>query len=198
MPARTKRQSDVLRVIVQHIEDNGYRPSYQAIADELGLRARSGIARIVAELESQGLLERSNGDGRFSLELNDSAALASKDLVSILWLDDDREDLVVPSFMLGYQSQERIRALRVVDNAMLADGIAEDDVALVELRRSAKEGEIVAVVARGGVPMLRRYYRAGGDVELRSADGDADLTRRFSASQVEIRGVLRGLLKPIS
>jgi repressor LexA len=198
MPARTKRQSDVLRAIVRGIEENGYRPSYQEIADELGLRARSGVARIVAELESQGLLERSENNGRFSLELKESAALASKDLVSITWLDSDEEDLVLPSFMLGYQSPERIRAFRVPDNAMLDEGIAEDDVVLIELRRSAKDGEIVAAYLRDGFSVLRAFFRSGGEIELRAAGESPHLTYRIPSNQVEIRGVYRGLLKPIS
>lgn len=198
MHARTKRQSDVLRVIVRGVEENGYRPSYQEIADELGLKARSGIARIVAELEEQGLLERKPVDGHFSLHLTDAAALASRDLVSILWLDEDRDDLLIPSFMIGYQTAERIRAFSVPDNAMKVDGIAEDDVVLVELRRFAKDGDIVVASARGLAPVLRRYFRVGGEVELRSSDGDPDNTRRYPSNLIEVRGIYRGLLKPVS
>ncbi|QQS33805.1 MAG: hypothetical protein IPM50_04290 [Acidobacteriota bacterium] len=202
MPARTKRQSEVLRVIVRGVEENGYRPSYQEIADELGLRARSGIARIVAELEQQGLLERNGADGNFSLHLTDAAALASRDLVSILWLDvgldHDRDDLLIPSFMIGYQAPERIRAFRMPDSAMETDGISEDDVVLIELRRSAKDGDIIVAAPIGQSPVLRRYFRVGGEVELRASDGDPDNTRRFPSNLIEIRGIYRGLLKPFS
>lgn len=198
MPARTKRQSEVLRAIVRGVEENGYRPSYQEIADELGLRARSGIARIVAELEEQGLLERDGADGHFSLHLTGAAALASRDLVSILWLDEERDDLLIPSFMIGYQAPERIRAFRMPDSAMETDGISEDDVVLIELRRSAKDGDIIVAAANGRSPVLRRYFRIGGEVELRTSDGDPDNTRRFPSNLIEIRGIYRGLLKPFS
>ncbi|MBX3292471.1 MAG: hypothetical protein KF881_06195 [Acidobacteria bacterium] len=198
MPARTKRQSEVLRAIVRGVEENGYRPSYQEIADELGLRARSGIARIVAELEEQGLLERDGADGHFSLHLTDAAALASRDLVSILWLDEERDDLLIPSFMIGYQAPERIRAFRMPDSAMETDGISEDDVVLIELRRSAKDGDIIVAAANGRSPVLRRYFRIGGEVELRTSGGDTHNTSRFPSNLIEIRGIYRGLLKPFS
>lgn len=198
MPARTKRQAEVLEIILSGMEKDGYRPSYREIASKLGLRARSGIARIVADLESQGLLKRVEVDGKFTLEFQEKAAFVSKDLVSIMWLDRTEEDLFLPSFMLGYQSADRIRAFRVTDNAMLPMGIAEDDVALIELRKSVKDGEVVAAFLPDGLGVLRIFFRAGGEVELRASGESPHLTYRVPSNQVKIQGVYRGLLKPVS
>ena len=50
----TQRQMEALRYIAGHIEERGYSPSYQDICNAIGLKSRSGAARIVDALERRG------------------------------------------------------------------------------------------------------------------------------------------------
>ena len=117
MPAQTKRQREVLNIITRHLEANGYRPSYQAIANSLRLKSRSGIARIVADLESQGLLERQRENGHFLIKVSNSDST-----VSIAWIDGEgintAAPLIVPSFMIGSYEPDEMRVMLVDDSSM--------------------------------------------------------------------------------
>lgn len=212
MHAQTRRQREVLDLIVRHIDSHGYRPSYAVIARKLGLSSRAGIARIVGDLESQGLLTRRRENGHFYIDTG--ARAGNQEVgghVTIEWLDvpgngDYREPwqdrpIVLPEFMLGFQTPERIRAFRVTDDAMSAEGICEDDVVLVELRQFVRDGDRVVAVCEKEMAVLRKYYRSGAQIELRTAEdadgGEDEQTIRLPADNVEIKALFRGLLRPI-
>ncbi|MBK7804607.1 MAG: hypothetical protein IPJ55_18530 [Chloracidobacterium sp.] len=209
MQARTRRQREVLDFIKGFIDSHGYRPSYALIARNFGLRSRSGIVRIISELESQGLLSRERSDGHFSIEVgaSDRNQVPSGG-VQIDWLEApfeghrepwEKRPVVLPEFMLGYQTASRIRAYRVLDRSLEASGIKEDDIALIELRKFVRDGTIVVAVVDGTTTFLRKYYRKGSDIELRSAGfGREDESIRRPADHVEILGIYRTHIRPIT
>lgn len=209
MHARTRRQREVLEFITGFIDSHGYRPSYSMIARNFGLSSRGGVERIVSELESQGLLTRDRVDGHFSIEVTRSRSNnAASGGVHIEWLDApyghnrepwEMQPVILPEFILGYQTAERIRAFRVVDDALENSGIKEDDIALIELRKFVRDGTIVAAVVDGNATYLRKYYRAGSDIELRSSsDKDDENIIRRPADHIEILGVYRTHIRPIA
>lgn len=212
MQAPTRRQREVLDLIVRYINSHGYRPSYAVIARQLGLRSRAGIARIVGDLESLGLLSRRRENGHFFL---DPAAAAAKelpaDLVRIEWLEApengevgtswERSALLLPEFMIGNLRQEQLRAFRITDNEMSGEGAFEDDVVLVELRQFVRDGDRIVAVLDRDQAVLRKYYRSGSQIELRPSPSDPnagpDSIIRMQADRVEIAGIYRGLIRPI-
>lgn len=211
MKAQTRRQREVLDLISRFIESHGYRPSYAIIARQLGLNSRAGIARIVNDLESQGLLARRRENGHFYIDVGRSSGASVGGGAMIEWLDvpgngDYREPwqdrpIELPEFMLGFQTPERFRAYRITDGAMAAEGICENDIALIELRQFVRDGDRVVAIPKNKCAVLRRYYRAGADIELRPAESDRDIGPediiRLAADDVEIKGVYRGLLRPV-
>lgn len=60
-PAKRRRQ--VLEYVHCTVAAEGRAPSYAQICDNLGIRTRQEVSRIVASLETQGLLRRA-GRGR--------------------------------------------------------------------------------------------------------------------------------------
>ena len=204
MQPRTRRQKDVLDVITRYIDSNGHLPSYAAIARHLGVRSRGGIAKHVTALESQGLIRRRAGEGGFRLELCGKEKVESESRI-VEWLDAvvpaasaeawEREPFAVPRFILGMYADADIFAFRVQDDAMLDKAIAEGDVVIIERRTFAREGSIVAAHTAVGDIVLRRYYREGSQVALRSANDDFDEIRS-PADAVRILGIFRSLLRP--
>ncbi len=206
MHAQTQRQREVLDFITRYIDSHGYRPSYQVIARQTGVRSRAGIARIVSVLESQGLLTRRRENGHFYIDLGRPTS-GEAGTYSINWLDVpdfethweswQREPISLPSFMLGVQIPDRMRAYRVTDNGLIGENICEGDVVLVELRQFPRDGERVVAVLEERSSVLRRYYRVGAEIELRSADvSDESEAIRMTADRVQIKGVVRALLRP--
>lgn len=207
MHAQTRRQREVLDFIVRYIESHGYRPSYQVIARHMGVRSRAGIARIVKDLESQGLLTRRRENGHFYIDLGKRTGPAdTAEGTMVEWLDvsadgEHREawqntPFALPAFMLGDYEPASIRAFRVTDDAMANENIFEDDIALIEAREFARDGQRVVAVLNKKNAVLRKYYRAGADIELRTADDNGEVIR-IAANRIEIKGVFRGILRPM-
>ena len=205
MQTRTRRQREVFDFIVRYIDNHGHEPSYQAIARSFGLRSKAGIAKHVRALEEQGLLTRRNENGGFSIDIKRDSGIevAGSELH---WLDvplaeEPREDwellpLIVPRFMIGHRSADRVFAYRITDSGMSGSNICEGDIALVEERAFARDGESVVAVIRKKTSMFREYYRDGPHVELRPTN--SEMVSVFEAAdKVDVRGVFRGLLRPV-
>jgi len=206
MQARTKRQKDVFNYIKYYVEKYGSEPSYQLIARELGIRSKAGIARHIQALEAQGLLKRRRENGSFWLDLNEGNKL-NQAVCEIEWLDVPRletfveewenEPLFVPKFLVGLQEPERLRAFRVADEAMREKHICEGDVIFIEKRSHARDGTIAVALIDGKQAVLRIFARVGAHVELRAASEKFE-TIKLPANKIQIQGIFRGLLRPIS
>ena len=206
MQPRTKRQREILDYITHFIEEHGYEPSYQQIARRFRIASKSAIAKHIAALENQGLILRHHENGCFNLQLRPKTSTANDSVCEIHWIDvppgENYEDewesspLLVPRFLLGFVQPERIRAFRVRNDSMIEDHICEGDVALIEERSFARDGDCVVAILTKERVALQRFYRVGAEVELRPANKDYS-TLRLPANQVSIKGVFRALLRPL-
>lgn len=204
MQPRTRRQKQVLDFITRYIENHGYEPSYQQIARYLGVSSKAGIAKHIESLEKQGLITRRRENGTFVLELRPVSAI-SEAVAEIEWLeipkteniieDWEKEPLFIPKLMLGFQPSERLRAYRVTNNAMLNKHICEGDIALIENRSYARDGDIVVALTQNKRAVLKQFFRSGAKVELRPANPNY-VSIYLSAEKVAILGILRGILRP--
>ena len=77
---------------------------------------------------------------------------------------------------------------------MIEDQICDGDLVVIEGRREARNGETVVALVDGTDATLKRFYRSGAQVKLVPAN-ETMLPMEFHASQVEIRGVVRGLIR---
>jgi repressor LexA len=205
MQPRTRRQREILDFITEFINERGHIPSYQQIARKFKIASKSAIAKHIAAMEKQGILQRRREDGSFGLELR-AENLMTESVCEIEWLETvnaegfaenwEQEPIFVPKFLLGYYEPERIRAFRVPNDSMLDEHICEGDIALIEKRSFARDGAIVVAEAENRV-VLKRFYRSGANIELRPANQNYR-TLRLAADKVSIQGVMHGLLRPFS
>ena len=204
MLPRTQRQKDILDYIVRFSERHGYFPSYAQIARHFGVKSRATIAKHIAALERLGLITRTREDGSFALTVkpDDPDALCEVKLLgriaagTPLDVVDCDEKVSVPRFLLGRVRPERVYALRVKGDSMIDEHICDGDIALIENRTEAHDGEIVvALLVEEERATLKKLYRRGANVELRPANSQHEpLT--IPASQVAVQGIFRGLLRP--
>lgn len=205
MQPRTKRQKEILEYISGFIEERGYKPSYQQIAKHFRLASKAAVAKHITALEKQGLISRRRENGSFSLELFPREAFS--DLVcEIEWLelpahlrfleDFSDETLLVPTFLLGYNKPEKLCAFRVQNDSMLDEHICEGDIALIEKRAFARDGDIVVSVVNADRVILKRIYRDGANVELRPSNENYEIIK-IPADKIEIKGIYRGLIRPL-
>ena len=206
MQARTRRQREILTYITEFIENRGYEPSYQQIANHFQIASKSAIAKHIVALEEQSLIARRRENGSFSLQINPKKVVTNDSICAVDWLDvpmmDDfdeefgNETLFVPAFLLGRLQPDKIRAFLVPNDAMLDKQICEGDIALIEEKFFARDGDCIVAVIEKSRAVLKNFYRDGAFVELRPSNEDYE-TIRLTADQVEIKGIYRGLLRPL-
>lgn len=201
MRPRTRRQREILEYINGFVESHGHDPSYSQIALYFGVSSKSGIGKHIAALEQQGLLARRREGGRFRLELHPSETF--EDLTCrIEWLELPETgeepvhnfELIVPKFMTGFLDPKKLRGFVVPNDAMLDEQICEGDIALVEKKSFARDGDcIVAALADSDVVLLK-YRRKGPNIDLIPANENYDPIS-VPADTVVVLGIYRGLLR---
>ncbi len=208
MQPRTQRQREILDYILRFIERHGYEPSYAQIARHFGISSKATIAKHIAALEKRGLIERRHTNGSFGLNVQ-VEELYGEQICEVPLLGrvaagqpldtvvDAADSISVPRFLLGRVRPEQIYALRVTGDSMIDEHICDGDIALIENRTEARNGEIVVALIEGSRATLKRLYRFGREVELRPANSQL-APIRLPAHQVSVQGIFRGLLRPAS
>ena len=205
MLPRTQRQKEVLDYITRFLAKHGYEPSYAQIARNFGVSSKATIAKHISALEKRGLIKREHEPGRFTLavKVEDAPANAICEIALLgriaagapIDAVRDVEMISVPRFLLGRVRPERVYALRVKGDSMIDEHICDGDIALIENRTEAREGEIVVALIDRARATLKRMFRFGDEVELRPSNSQLEPIR-VHASRVEIQGIFRGLLRP--
>ena len=204
MLPRTQRQKEVLDYITRFLAKHGHEPSYAQIARNFGVSSKATIAKHISALEKRGLIRREREEGTFRLAVRVEEAPADAVCeVALLGriaagapIDavDDIEMICVPRFLLGRVRPERVYALRVKGDSMIDEHICDGDIALIENRTEARDGEIAVVLVDEARATLKRLFRFGSEVELRPANSQLE-PLRLHASRVQIQGIFRGLLR---
>jgi repressor LexA len=205
MQPRTQRQKEIHDYIVSFIDRHGYEPSYAQIARHFGVKSKATIAKHICALERRGLLSRQHEHGSFGLTVK-VEEVASDSVCEVPLLGriaagtpidavEDRQPISVPRFLLGRVRPERVYALRVSGDSMIDEHICDGDIALIENRTEARDGEIVVALIDGIQVTLKRLHRIGAEVELRPANSQL-APMRLAASRVLVQGIFRGLLRP--
>jgi repressor LexA len=205
MLPRTQRQKEILDFITRFLERHGYVPSYTQIARQFGVKSRATIAKHIAALERRGLLTREHEDGfALNVKVEDTSSDSVCEVKLLgriaagapLEVVDYEERIPVPRFLLGRVKPDRVYALRVKGDSMIDEHICDGDIALIENRTDARDGEIVvALLIEENQATLKRIYRRGPNVELQPANSQLQpLT--VPANQVRVQGIFRGLLRP--
>ncbi|HEY6047325.1 MAG TPA: transcriptional repressor LexA [Pyrinomonadaceae bacterium] len=205
MLPRTQRQKEVLDYITRFLAKHGHEPSYAQIARHFGVSSKATIAKHISALEKRGLLKRQHEPGHFTLaiKIEEAAADAVCEVPLVgriaagapIDAIEDIEMICVPRFLLGRVRPERIYALRVKGDSMIDEHICDGDIALIESRNEAREGEIVVALIDRTRATLKRLFRFGDEVELRPSNAQLE-PMRVHASRVEIQGIFRSLLRP--
>ncbi|HEX4593624.1 MAG TPA: transcriptional repressor LexA [Bryobacteraceae bacterium] len=181
--ALTKRQKDVLDFIADFVEENGYSPSYEELAQGLKLASLATVHKHIQALESRNYLRRLFNQSR-SLE------------VSPKYIQERRRSkqttrstevplagrIAAGAPVEAIEGQDTLQfadfagkgdtfALQVTGESMIEDHILSGDYVLLEKAQQAKDGEIVAALVDGRETTLKRlYHEADGRIRLQPAN----------------------------
>ncbi len=203
MLPRTQRQKEILDYITRFLERHGHEPSYAQMARHFGVKSRATIGKHIAALEKRGLLTRQHEDGfALQVKVEDSDALCEIKLLGRIAAGapidvvESQETIPVPRFLLGRVRPDRCYALKVKGDSMIDEHICDGDIALIENRTDAHDGEIVvALLIEENTATLKRLFRRGPNIELHPANSELQpLT--VPGKNVKVQGIFRGLLRP--
>jgi repressor LexA len=204
--AVTKRQKQVLDFVSGFIEDNGYSPSYEEIAQGLNLASLATVHKHISTLETKQYLKRGFNQSR-SLDLGPKYIQEQR---------RHRQDTPLEVPLLGriaagapveaVAQKETVRfgdflgnpdvfALEVRGDSMIEDHICSGDLVLVEKASHVKDGDIVVALIDGSETTLKRFYKeADGRVRLQPANS-ALQPIYVAQKNLEIQGRLLAVLR---
>jgi repressor LexA len=197
--ALTRRQREVLDVIREFIDANGYSPSLEEIGGSLGLSSVATVHKHVTHLVEKGLVRRVWNQNR-SIDLVRESTGKALDLPLVgtiaaglpLEAVPTTETLTVPADMVS--GRGRTFVLKIQGESMIGEQIREGDYVIIEERQLARDGETVVALVDGTDATLKRFYREGATVRLQPSHPTmAPIV--LPADRVQVQGVVVGLIR---
>ncbi len=202
-PELTAKQQRLLGYLEQENHRRGRTPSLRQAAADLGI-SHAAVAQTLKALETKGVVRR---EGRYSRTIrllgpdrerrapNDRRGREIPVIGRIraglpMYAQPEWDDSVVVD--AGRFPGASLFALRVKGDSMQDAGILDGDLAICEPRQYARNGEIVVALIDQEEATVKRFYRAGDQIELHPANR-AYAVMRYAFEQVLIQGKVVGI-----
>lgn len=197
--ALTRRQREIYEFIRDFVAERGYSPSLEEIGGAFGLSSVATVHKHVQHLVEKGFLRKAWNRSRSVEPVEaESAEVTSLPLVGVVAAGapieaiEQHDRIAVPCDLVPKRVPSFV--LRVQGESMIDEQIRDGDYVVVESRPEARDGETVVALIRGQEATLKRLYRRGSRVRLVPANSTM-APIEVPARDVEIRGVVRGLLR---
>ncbi len=197
----TPRQTEILTFVRDYQHRHGYSPTYDEIADTLGI-SKVTVFEHLSTLEEKGLLRREKHKAR-SLLLADHLELPDERPGCIplegriaagapIEAVENREVLDLDSM---FDSPHGVYALEVRGDSMIDDHIDEGDFVVIENRKTPSNGEMVVAYLEDGEVTLKRFYREKNHVRLQPSNPRYE---PIFVENIEIQGVVIGVIRRVN
>jgi len=199
--ALTRRQREIYDFVCRFIDERGYSPSLEEIGEHFGLSSVATVHKHVHHLVEKGLLRKAWNRSRSVEPVEARPAAAAAVTLPLLGsvaagapieAVEVKESISVPRELVPRTGDSFV--LRVRGNSMIEEQIRDGDYVVVESRRDARDGETVVAVLDGEEATLKKLRRRGRTIRLEPANATL-APLEVSARRVEIRGVVRGLVR---
>jgi len=192
----TPRQLEIVRFIRDYIAERDYAPTYQEIADHLGV-SRPTVFEHIEALQSKGALTREPTRSRAIIlaeELKETTPqwplmgriAAGRPIEAV----EDREVLDLESLFSGHRGETFV--LQVRGDSMIDEQIRSGDYVLVEKRSDARNGETVVALLESGEATLKKFFKEAGRIRLQPANPTMG---PIYVDNVQVQGVVIGVLR---
>lgn len=193
----TRKQQDIYDFLRGNAERFAHPPTFDELCQQLGLSSRGSLHKHIQALVEAGLVKPLEGRQGIRLVEQEQAdegiphlgAIAAGRPIEAL---PQPEFLPVPDFLL---SKRPCYVLTVKGDSMIGAGIMDGDLAVIEQRDSARNGEIVvALINRNEATLKRLQNNNDGTITL-LPENSTMAPMNYPATQVEIQGVMISLLR---
>lgn len=199
--ALTKRQSEILSYLQEHIRAHGYAPSFEEIAEQFNFQSLATVHEHLTNLERKGYIHRTHNESR-AIEVLPPKGVSGATEIPLLGTVaagvpiesiSSGETLAVPDSLLPRRGPNY--ALRVQGQSMIDEHIMDGDFVVVHGKQAADNGEMVIALVNGAEATVKRFYREpGGWIRLQPAN-TAMQPMRFQERDVLIQGVVVGVIR---
>ncbi|NNF28494.1 MAG: transcriptional repressor LexA [Gemmatimonadetes bacterium] len=196
----TKRQKQILDYIQGFIDDKGYSPSFEEIAEAFGYSSLATVHEHLTNLERKGYIRKSFNESRsIELPLDDREPAIPLPLLGTVAAGlpieavEVQETLSVPPDMVRPGTDNFV--LRVSGQSMIDEHIQDGDYIVVSARPSADDGEmVVALVGNESTTVKKLYREPGNRVRLQPANRAMEPIIE-PADNVSVQGVVVGVIR---
>ena len=199
-----KKQKQILDFISQYIQVNGYSPTLQEIADAMGLSSLATVHEHLRALEKKNIIKRYDGAVR-GIEILDNSVNANLTAIElpligyiaagepIEAIENEITTVTVSPDMVS--KSKRCFVLQVKGSSMIDEGIMDGDYVVLKQQETAENGQIVVALIDEGFATLKKFYKEkGGKIRLQPANDEMEPII-VDANQVEIQGVVTGIVR---
>jgi len=196
-----KRQRQILDFIAQYIQQNGYAPTLQEIANAIGVSSLATVHEHLQALERKKVIKRFSGQVR-GIELLDRTFLNKDEGINVPimgyiaagkpiepYTDPNANFKISPEMISG---KKRAYVLQVKGQSMIEDHIDDGDYVVIEETQSVEDGDIVVALLDNGLATLKRFYKEVTRVRLEPANSSMS---PIYATNVQIQGRVVGLIR---
>jgi repressor LexA len=197
----TKRQSEILKYLQEHIRDRGYAPSFEEIAEHFNFQSLATVHEHLTNLERKGYIHRTHNESR-AIEVLPPKGMSGATEIPLLGkvaagapIESimGGETIAVPDQLLPRRGPNY--ALKVQGESMIDEHIMDGDFVVVHGKQAADNGEMVIALVNGAEATVKRFYREqGGWIRLQPANPTMQ-AMRFQERDVLIQGVVVGVIR---
>ena len=205
----TKKQVELLDYITNFIKKNKISPSYDEMRNNLNLKSKSGIHRIISALEEREFIRRLPNRARAielirkpedifnekSLNLNKTVDLPIYGKIAagtpIEAISNTDSSITIPSDMINKGEHY---ALKISGDSMINEGINNNDIAIIKKTKLANNGEIVVALIDNEEATLKSFKKTNTSIVLSPAN-DLYESKSYNSNRVQIQGILVGIIR---
>jgi repressor LexA len=198
----TRRQREILDYLTAYIDDRGYAPSFEEIAERFHFQSLATVHEHLTNLERKGFIRRTPNESR-AIEIVPPRGQTGATELPLLGLvaagepieavTESTDTLAVPDTLLPRRGRSYV--LKVRGRSMIDEQIKDGDFIVVHERAQAENGETVVALVGGESATVKRYYREpGGWIRLQPANAEMSPIR-VNERDVIVQGVVLGVIR---
>lgn len=210
-PSLSERQSHILAMIAEYVEENGYPPTIREIGEQCGISSTSVVSYNLDVLRRKGYLERDAlvSRGIKVADAGDKLA-ARRTTVPLLGFIaageplpvpdpesnlDEFEDIEIPSDIA--RSRENLYALQVRGTSMIDALIGDGDIVILDHDTDVQNGDMVAAwLEEEKATTLKRFYREEGGRMIRLQPANPQFEPIYvPAASLSVQGRVVGVIR---
>ncbi len=205
MEKLTDKQKVILDTIKKYIAKNGFPPTVREIGKELNLSSPATTHFHLSKLENKGYIKKNKSKNR-TIELlvpneylENNSEVANIALIGTITagspieaIENPDEYFSIPISLIPKKGE--VFALNVKGSSMINKGIRDGDIVIIEKKKTANNGEIIAAMTDEHEVTLKTFYKEQGHIRLQPEN---DTMAPIILDNVSILGKAVGLYRKI-